>query len=224
MISILCPTKCRPDGLKRMWNSALETSNCDLELVLYVEEYDLETLNLDLFGDVKKIISDGTQIYSNLHNICCQNSKYDLVMGAADDIIFRTPRWSDKVLSTFDEIKDKIGYVFPNDGHHGGNLGTHGFFHKNWFNCLGYLSPPIFTVDYSDNYVMDLSRSINRCFYFPDVLVEHMHWTFGKSEFDKTAQDAHKKRISTDNRSIYESCESTLNSDRDKLLSFIGEK
>ena len=45
-ISLLCPTRNRVDGLIRMWSSALDTaSNPDkLELVLYVDHDDLETI------------------------------------------------------------------------------------------------------------------------------------------------------------------------------------
>ena len=226
MISILCPTKYRPEGLRRMWESALETSSLKLELVLYVEEYDLETLHdiplLPNNDSINTIIGDGQQIYSNLHNVCCDASKYDIVMGAADDIVFRTKGWDKRVVEEFDKLnKDQIAYVYPNDGHHGENLGTHGFFHRNWFNTLGYLSPPIFSVDYSDNYVMDLSRSLGRAIYMPDVLVEHMHWSFGKSDFDVTAQVAHEKRLRDNNKEKYESSKIIVDSDAEKLRSIM---
>lgn len=219
MISILCPTKYRPDGLRAMWESALETSSVELELVLYVDEYDQLTLKTvpTLRGNVKLIVGDGTEIYSNLHNICCEESSHDLFMGAADDIIFRTPGWDALIIEKFSTLPDKIGYIYPNDGHNGEKLGTHGFFHKNWFRTLGYIAPPIFTVDYSDNYIMDVARGVNRCIYVPEVLAEHMHWTFNKSEFDRTAQIAHQKRTTTNNSKIYSDSQDLINRDIGKL-------
>ena len=124
-------------------------------------------------------------------------------MGCADDVIFRTQGWDTKIVSEFNQIEDKIGFIYPNDGHNGEALGTHGFFHKNWFNTLSYISPPIFTVDYSDNYTMDVAKLINRCFYRSDILIEHMHWTIGKSEFDSTSKNAHLRRLQNDNAAIY---------------------
>jgi len=212
-ISILCPTKYRHDSLERMWLSALGSAQepDKVELVLYVEPYDDQTLskceNLRVqYGNkIKTIVGSEEVIYSDLHNLCCSESSADIFMCAADDLVFRTYKWDKVVKNIFSKSEDKIMYVYPNDGHWGEELGTHGFFHKRWFDTLGYILPPIFTVDYSDNYLMDVSRSLNRAIYMENVLVEHMHWTFGKSEFDITAQEAHTRRQSTNNSELYNS-------------------
>lgn len=223
MISILCPTRKRTSGLSRMWQSALDTAdNPDgLELVLYVDYNDEETNKFLEYNlpEALVIISnpDKPEIYSNLHNICCKGCTHDIFMGCADDVIFRTQGWDTKIVSEFNKIEDRIAFIYPNDGYNGEKLGTHGFFHKNWFNTLGYISPPIFTVDYSDNYIMNVSRAIGRSIYLPDILVEHMHWTFGKSEFDSTSQDAHKRRLSTNNAGIFNDSRDLQLSDIQKL-------
>ena len=223
-ISILCPTKYRHNELERMWTSALNTSTNPekIELVLYIENYDTETLQLveKLRVEYGNAINDTTAtyevIYSDLHNICCKNCTADIFMCAADDLIFRTDEWDVRVKELFDSSEDKIMYAYPNDGHWGEELGTHGFFHKRWFDTLGYILPPIFTVDYSDNYLMDVSRSLNRSVYMEDVVVEHMHWTFGKSQFDITAQEAHVRRQSTNNAALYNS-EDTQNCQKNDI-------
>mgnify|MGYP003135454150 CR=1 FL=1 len=210
-ISILCPTKNRCEGLERMWLSALDTADAptSIELVLYIEKDDHASLNQvkqfeEKYGNqVLKIVSSKDVIYSDLHNICCQHSTADIFLCAADDLIFRTQSWDSVVKNIFIESNDKIMYVYPNDGHWGEELGTHGFFHKRWYNTLGYISPPFFTVDYADNYIMDVSRSLNRAIYLSHVLLEHMHWTLGKSPFDLTAHEAHQRRLSTNNANIY---------------------
>ena len=230
-ISLLCPTRNRIDGLTRMWSSALDTaSNPDkLELVLYVDHDDLETIQFlkSNLPEASTIFSDPNkpEIYSNLHNKCCANSQADIVFGCADDLIFRSQDWDNIILNKFEEIDDKIAFIFGNDGHWGSNFGTHGFFHKNWFNTLGYLAPPIFTVDYSDNYVNDLSNAISRRFYIEDIFIEHMHWTFGKMEMDTTAKDAHQRRHSTNNAEIYSSFETMQNQreDMQKLREIMNE-
>ena len=210
-ISILCPTKNRCEGLERMWLSALETcdSPTSIELVLYIESDDINTLNKaedfekQYTNQILKIIASTDVIYSDLHNICCKHSTSDIFLCAADDLIFRTPSWDTLVKNIFIKSTDKIMYVYPNDGHWGEKLGTHGFFHKRWYNTLGYISPPFFTVDYADNYIMDVSQSLNRAIYLPNILLEHMHWTLGKSPFDLTAHEAHQRRLSTNNANIY---------------------
>ena len=145
-------------------------------------------------------------------------------MGCADDVIFRTNGWDTAVIEEFNKLDDKIGFVYPNDGHHGENLGTHGFFHKNWFNTLGYISPPIFNVDYSDNYVMNVAKGVERCIYLPNILIEHMHWTFGKSDFDVTAKEGHARRLSTNNANIFRQSHQMQLDDIQKLKDFMNEK
>jgi len=222
-ISLLCPTRNRVDGLIRMWASAIDTASdpSQIELVLYVDHDDSATLDLlqsEQMDRVSVIISDPNhkEIYSNLHNICCREAKSDIVFGCADDLIFRSHDWDKIVLDKFRQIEDRIAFIFPNDGHWGSKFGTHGFFHKKWFDVLGYLAPPIFTVDYSDNYVNDLANAINRRFYMEDIFIEHMHWTFGKMEMDQTAIEAHKRRNSTNNAAIYSNFE-TMQKQREDM-------
>jgi len=221
-ISLLCPTKNRTDSLLRMWKSVLDTADnpSQIELVLYVDYDDnktIEFLNSNLDNCLVMMSHpEHKEIYSNLHNICCAASSADIVMSAADDIIFRSKSWDTKIIEIFDHIDDNIAYVYPNDGFNGIKLGTHGFFHKDWFKTLGHLSPPIFSVDYSDNYTMDVAKGVERCFYIDDMLVEHMHWTIGKSPFDETFREAHQRRSVTDNKSIYES-ESTRSMVREDI-------
>ena len=213
-ISLLCPTRNRPASLERMWESAMQTAKNPqkIELVLYIDDDDILSIEKakqlsKRFGDQINVITGArdAEIYSNLHNICCLKSSSEIVMGSADDIIFKTKDWDHYILQIFNEIDDKIAFVYPDDGFNGIKLGTHGFFHKKWFDILGYLAPPIFTVDYSDNYIMDLAKGIGRCYFVRDVLVEHMHWTIGKSDFDMTAQEAHQRRGKTSNKEIYQS-------------------
>ena len=215
-ISLLCPTRNRPDGLETMWMSAIEMADNpeSIELVLYIDDDDKNSISKsndlrERFGDQinATVGKRGEEIYSNLHNICCSKSRADIFFGCADDLIFRTTGWDSRARHHFEKIADKIAYIFPDDGHWGEELGTHGFFHRKWYEALGYLSPPVFTVDYSDNYVADISRAVGRYIYMPEVLVEHMHWTFGKSAFDKTAQEAHVRRHLTDNAALYRSSE-----------------
>lgn len=233
-ISLLCPTRNRPDGLERMWNSAIECASepDKIELVLYIDDDDQSSIlkSKDLtskFGDQINITigKRGEEIYSNLHNICCSKARSDIFFGSADDLIFRTENWDSIAIEKFSNIEDKIGFVFPNDGHWGEELGTHGFFHRRWYQALGYLSPPVFTVDYSDNYVADISRDVGRYIYMSEVLIEHMHWTFGKSAFDQTAKEAHIRRHQTNNAALYQSSEVLKIKERDikKLKEFINE-
>jgi hypothetical protein len=222
-ISILCPTRKRRLGFLGMASSALMTSSAPLEFIVAVDQGDSETFDYTAelgsgFGISVKVVEIPTgTIYGDLHNLCAGCAKHDILMGAADDIVFRTHGWDKVVLAAFDGIPDKIAYVYPNDGHHGEVLGTHGFFHRKWYDILGYLCPPIFSVDYSDNYIMDVARGVGRAVYLDNILVEHMHWTFSKSDFDDTAREGHIRRRATDNAAIYQTAKIMIENDIVKL-------
>jgi hypothetical protein len=224
-ISLVTPTRKRLDGLKRMWHSALDTAKepDKIELVLYIDHDDIETVNgyheLRNQDNIVVIISDPDkpkEIYTNLHNICCEASTADIFFQCVDDIVFRTDNWDEIVINKFNEFDDKIAYLFPDDCHWGSKFGTHGFFHKAWYNALGHISPPYFTVDWADNYINDIAKAVDRWIYLENVIIEHMHWTFGKMEFDETARDGHQRRRETNNEAIYKSFE-TINKMREDI-------
>jgi hypothetical protein len=228
-ISLLCPTKEREFSLDRMIKSAEANSfnPADIELLMYVDFDDDSTIKylacLDTSFDIKIMFSDykDPEIYSNLHNILANKSTGDFLFGCADDLIFRTPDWDTKALFYLEPYKDDVACFYPDDGHWGEKFGTHCFFTRKWLNTLGYLAPPIFSVDYSDNYVELVAKGIGRYNYMPDILIEHMHWTFGKSEFDNTALRGHMKRISDNNKERFVLSSNMIKSDIDKLKNVI---
>ena len=64
---------------------------------------------------------------------------------------------------------------------------------------------------------MDVARGVGRAVYLDNVLVEHMHWTFSKSDFDDTAKEGHMRRRATDNAAIYATAKIMIENDIAKL-------
>ena len=129
-ISILCPTRERPDQVLRLIESVLENAQRPetLEILFYIDNDDETFPNIDRFGKAARVFRGPRTWISNAHNILYSYCKGEIVMTAADDLVFRTPGWDSAVYTAFDSIEDKIALVYGNDlGKVCGNY---------WFICL----------------------------------------------------------------------------------------
>jgi hypothetical protein len=193
MISLLVPTRNRPQNVERLWKSITDTASMpmDIEMVLYVDNDDDSYNNLSF---PVTIIKGPRIVLSEMWNKAAEKATSDILMYAADDIVFRTPNWDTKVVSRFDMIPDGIGFVFGNDGSkvHDGKYGTHGFVTKKWVKALGYVCPPHFSGDYSDTWINDIAKMVGRHFHI-DIMTEHLHPDFGKTELDATYKEKYER-------------------------------
>lgn len=192
MISILIPTRKRPHNIQKLWDSIVRTVHnpIDIELVLYIDEDDKSYKNLKM---PHKKVNGERIVLSDMWNVCAKEATNDIMMYCGDDVLFRTKNWDRTVINTFDRYEDKIGFVFGRDGSvHDGKYGTHGFVHRNWFNALGYICPPVFSGDFSDTWINDVARMVDRHIHI-DILTEHMHPDFKKTELDDTYKEKYER-------------------------------
>lgn len=189
MISILCPTRNRPNEFRRMYDSIAATASGNIvEIVAYVDEDDV--LSPPLLASIGVRYKVGPRwTLSRLWNECLSLTVGEIFLQGNDDIIFRTKNWDRMVEQAFAECEDKILMVHGNDGAaQGDRFGPHPFVHRRWVEALGYITPPWFSSDYGDTWINDLANALGRRKYLPFV-VEHMHFLFGKALVDKTTAD-----------------------------------
>lgn len=193
MISILLPSRNRPDNVKRLWDSIVATTDdlTDIEMIVAVDTDDPQLaayVELSKAEPIHLIVMDRT-VLSIYWNKCQKAAKGPIYMHAGDDLIFRTQGWDTQVKAAFDEYEDKIVFVHGDDGGgNGQNFGTHGFIHDNWVRAVGYFVPPYYVSDYNDTHLNDVANGLGRR-RFVDILTEHMHPAFGKGPLDLTHQE-----------------------------------
>lgn len=188
IISILVPTKARPNLLRQLHDSAAETASGKMgfEIIAYIDEDEsayIEELMapltyLALFRAREKVN------LSEMWNRCWELATGEIGMLCGDDIVFRTQGWDDMVREAFAQYPDRIAYVYGRDGAHDESLGTHGFLHRNWTDAVGYFVPPYFESGYNDVWLTEIAETIGRRVYLPDLYTEHMHPELGKREPD----------------------------------------
>ena len=197
-ISLLCPTRGRASQAMRLALSVLQTvSQADrVELLFYVDSNDPERANyaqafqqhklqLDRFRRCSLMIGEPIGI-SKAWNELAARSQGDLLVMAADDQTYNTPGWDDRLLTEIQPFPDEVFCAWFNDGHWGEKLCTFPIVSRRWCLTLGYFTTGLFECLYDDLWIMDLAQRLDRLHYIPDVLTEHLHWSYGKSDIDAT--------------------------------------
>lgn len=194
LISILCPTRGRPVEFKRMVDSAFELATYprQLEVIAYHDEDDIS----GYYGfDRVQWVKGERIVLSQMWNECYLRSSGEILMHCGDDIVFRTSGWDTIVRAAFDASEDKILLVHGDDGTPNTDaLATHGFMHRRWVETVGYFVPPYFSSDWNDVWLTEVADMIGRRVKVP-IVTDHMHYQFGKSEYDETYREREARGV-----------------------------
>ena len=196
MISLLLPTRKRPDRLTQTIHSIVDTATVTPEILCYVSDCDnfydheiqLAQEMIDIWVHVRFVRGPRVTM-SDLWNALIPHAKGDIFMLCADDVIFRTPGWDVKIEKAFAAVPDKILLAYADDGGpNGKNFASLPFVSRRWVETVGYFTGPGFSADFSDTWPNDVADMIGRKKYV-DVLIEHMHYIWSKAEQDQTYKE-----------------------------------
>lgn len=221
--SLLVPTRQRPAGIERFFDSAfgLAERPDDLELVVYVDDDDDSYDNVE--WPTNTTIVKGPRItLSEMWNRCYAASTGDICGHMGDDIVFRTVGWDRLVRLAFADYTDHIVFVHGRDGIQDARLGTHGFLHRRWADTLGYFVPPYFSSDYNDTWLTQVADAIGRRVYLHDLYTEHMHFLAGKAEVDQNTRDRLERHNADDVAGLYQRLAPERAADAAKLLAVMS--
>lgn len=181
-ISLLVPSRGRPERFAAMRHSAEVTAEGPIEFCVRLDRDDPRWHEYDL-RDCLTLVGD-RGVLSQAWNDAAELAAGDLLMLAADDLIFRTTGWDTAVGEAVPP--DGIGLIYADDGFQHEQLATHPFLTRRWVSTVGTFVPPYFRAGHNDTWLHDVARRIDRAIYLPDVHIEHMHPTAGKSDMDAT--------------------------------------
>ena len=189
MISILTPTRGRPDNVMRLVNSALSTAKFpdQVELLFYVDSDD-DSFPSEIESANVRVVRGPRMWLSVLQNILYANCRGEIVMYSGDDLVFKTQDWDQKVINAIDRYPDKLALVYPNDlATHGESMAIHGFLHRNWIDAVGSWVAPGRGSLY-DLWHTEVARKLGRLEYLKDVHIAHVHYRQGEglAVFDET--------------------------------------
>lgn len=186
---VIVPSRGRPHKMKELIE-AFERNRTDAELVVAIDHddptrYDYHTAfkYSPTWAGLTETSYDGeTSMIKTLNHVAVTLASQlpDEVIGfMGDDHRPRTYAW-DAFLTTM--AKDGIAYA--NDTVQGPNLPTQVFMPARFVNALGHMAPSVLFHLYADNYWKTLGERAMCLSYLHEVVIEHLHPTAGKAEWD----------------------------------------
>lgn len=187
-ISILCPSRGRPEIFERMVNSIVNNGTGRSEILVYLDEDDPQRSAYPLTL-VDEVVTGPSRGLGKIWNQLARFAKGDLLMMANDDLVFITKEWDRRIIETINETapRDDIFVAWADDGApNSAGRCTFPIVSRSWFEVLGYLAPECFHFLWHDTWVGDIGKRLGRTMFIADVLIEHRHYAFKKANYDET--------------------------------------
>ena len=197
-ISILCPSRGRPQRFESMKDSAIALSD-EPALVEIRLAVDSDDEALHLYPSAQHVQRFPTNI-SHIYNALAGHADGDILMASADDVLFRTQGWDTKVREVAFRFPDGLWIGAPNNGD-GKRRVNHWFTGRRWLELFGWFLPAHFEHFCVDEWVQEVANSAGRLVYMDDVLIEHMHAKYKKSENDDTYKRKRYRAVDGSNMS-----------------------
>jgi hypothetical protein len=146
--------------------------------------------------------------------------KYKYIAFMGDDHRIRTFGW-DIVMT---EKIGSLGVAYGNDLIQGQALPTAVLMSSKIIKAIGYMAPPKQKHMYLDNFWLDLGTRLNAIHYLEDVIIEHLHFSVGKSDMDSSYQETNDSAIYNADKVAYDEYLSTqMDIDIDKILRCVND-
>jgi hypothetical protein len=207
-VLMLCPTRGRPAKALE----ALESFNATKTLkgsalVFLVDEDDptldqyLETLpahNIEInesLGSMNAALNAAATLHASI-------GIYDYLGFIGDDHRFRTNGWDEQMVRGLESAGG--GFAYGNDLYQSENLPTHILMSTSIVAALGWMGLPGARHLYLDNTWMELGQRVDRLFYFPNLIVEHMHPYAGKADMEEGYERVNSREMNDHDLAVFE--------------------
>lgn len=186
---VLCPTRGRPQAAREAHEAFVSTKRLDSTAILFVVDdddpqldaylaLDVPTLHLPPPGNMATALNEGVK-----WAIETLGPRYVGFIG--DDHRFRTENWDGHFT---DVLYDRGGgMVYGNDlVRPDGDIPTQIVMSTEIVTTLGWMALPGAKHLYLDNTWRVLGDEVGCLYYMPDVIIEHMHPSVGKADWDES--------------------------------------
>lgn len=182
-LGVFTPSLGRPHGIVRLRDAMAATCRGDTHLVVGLDEDDPRR------GEYPPGIE--YVVRPDLHGVVAwlnelavpRTGEYRFIGHLGDDFLPHTEGWDVRMM----EALEKTPFAFGNDLYPRtpGELPTNIFTRSEVVRALRHFGPPAIRHMYADAIWMDWGRAVGIT-YLDDVILEHLHYTVGKSPVDAT--------------------------------------
>ena len=225
IISILCPSRGRPERLDKYLNSLKKTATCisNYEVLLRLDNDD-STLE-DYYQVVSNYENVEIQVGASqpvgiLWNLLARSANGNLLMMGNDDVIQTSEDWDFIFLQESFKYEDEIFCLYGRDSfqkRRGTNYCTFPVVGRRWYKTLGYFTPEIFMFGYNDTWIAELGNKINRLIHVSSVEFDHHHFSYFPEYLDDTYQRNRNSMQFHKDKKTFQENQQTLNNHALKL-------
>jgi len=202
-ILIIVPSKGRPNKIDDFFKTWRETTEGFSDVLTVLDDDDPTLSKYSNYYDIKKDIDKGGTFAQACNRAFRKYPNYKYYFVVSDDHRIRTKGWEKLFMKKIEKNGGK-GVAYGNDLLQGEKLATSAFISGNIFRALGFVTPPTLIHMFTDKFWTDLGSELGKLFYFPDVIVEHIHFSVGKSKNDKWYKRVNNQKIYNHDLKMYE--------------------
>jgi hypothetical protein len=181
-LALVVPSRGRPQNIARLQDAMAQTCRGDTTLVVGLDEDDPQRPAYPAGPQYE--VRDGLhQVVAWVNELAVPLARtYRFIGHIGDDNVPRTVGWDVRAM----EALEKTPFAFGNDLYprQPGSLCCHIFCRSEVIRALGYLGPPSLRHMWVDNIWFDWGQAAGIT-YMHDVIIEHLHYTAGKSQPDE---------------------------------------
>ena len=181
---LVVPSRGRPGSIARLWEAMAATCTGDTTLIVGLDEDD-PTAGDYPPGPVYEVRPGLRQVVAWVNELAAPEvGNYHRIGHIGDDNLPRTVGWDTAIMEALEDAP----FAFGNDLYPSrvpGTLCCHVFTRSDVIATLGYFGPPSIRHMYVDVawYAWGRATAIT---FLPDVILEHLHYTAGKSPADES--------------------------------------
>ena len=242
--SLLCPTKGRPYGIRRLIASVYNmTDHLEDVEILFAHDTGDDLARQEIDSSIGKYgaltikrfeRAPSDWINRDFYDYLAEKSEGEFVQAVGDDIVFMTKGWDtilkSKIESYFKTSTDRVLYISIEDSTPPPNpkdppFCCFPFLSKEARQVLGfYLHPtvPTWGADQSLYWVM-ANPAVDRVLVVPEVVVDHISYHTKKAPMDATSQSTRQKFLKEPNAYV-DCCKNIIPSDIARLSAHIRRR
>lgn len=190
-ISVLCPTRGRPDRCAAFARSAVELAAFPerVEVLVRVSQDDPAIAEYGQLSVPRTHwwYPEGVTHYPEGIEFLRERAGGEVFFCGSDDSLFRTRGWDLAVDAAFEKYPDDLLVAYANNGQ--GRQKCEQFFTtRRWVQVVGWLMRREYEHFCCDQDVEAIATAVDRLVFLKGVTVEHLHKKYGKAPDDATYQ------------------------------------
>ena len=201
-ILIILASKGRPKKIEGFYETWRKTTEGYSDLMTCLDDDDPTLHQYKIHKDIKYDVGIGKSLCGTCNRVFFKYPNYKYYFMVSDDHRLRTNFWESRFMDTIEKNGGR-GVAYGNDLIFGKDLSTSAFISGNIFRALGYSALPGLYHMWIDKFHMQLGESLGKLFYFPDIFIEHMHFSVNKSAADESYMKVNNSRVYNHDRDVF---------------------